>query len=89
MCDSGLEKNVPNCFYILPEEICVIPPQAVKVIIADLGPLDKDSDFSENCRKLVQHEFKIADYDNTNYYFIGRVSCTLSITIFLLIINCE
>lgn len=64
--------------YELPDKSLVrYPPQAVDVYLADLGPVDNDTDWSSKCQARLQKLLNEAGYEEPNCYFSGRIKLQL------------
>lgn len=60
--------------YLLPNSLKKIPPQAVEVYIANIGPPDKDTIWSNYCKEKLMTDLIKSGYQDSNSYFTGRVS---------------
>lgn len=70
--------------YMLPlDDLYDIPPQAVEVYIADMGPPEKDKNWSNIASIRLQKMLKQAGYEEPNCYFTGRIKLQLANTLWV------
>ncbi|GLV41459.1 Brother of Yb [Carabus blaptoides fortunei] len=84
LIDTGAEILAPvSDLYLLPDHLKSIPPQAVEVYVANIGPADKDTTWSYHSRDRMLNELERAGYQDSNCYFTGRIKLQLNNTIWV------
>lgn len=85
LIDTGATISTKlSCLFELPDkELVTIPPVAVDIYIADIGPPDKDTDWSDTSRIRFQQKLKDAEYEKPNCYFSARIKLQLGNTIWV------